>query len=133
PKSPQNSKVDAKEDLRGVHWQLSYSPTQYGQTETKEAYIPHGAYQRRKMVENGDDLKSSHIDLAFGASKSCKHWVAALTDEMSRNEADKFNCKQPEGFQSLGAELRMSHISFGERDERPTMSNLKENFGAPPK
>ena len=91
PKDQQHV-VDAKSVLRGVHWQLSYLHTKVGQTETKEAYIPHARYERRKMVENGDDLRASHIDLAFGANKSCKHWVAALTDEMSRNEYEKFHC-----------------------------------------
>ncbi|CAK9036446.1 Hypothetical protein (Fragment) [Durusdinium trenchii] len=133
PKEQQATDVDAKADLRGVHWQLSYLPSHYGQTETKEAYIKHPRYQREKMVENGDDLRAPHIDLAFGASKSCKHWVAALTDEMSRNEYDKFHCKKPDGFEALGAELRKSHISFGERSEVGAQSHQKMAFGAPPK
>lgn len=133
PRPKQATEVDAKADLRGVHWQLSYLQTTPGQTETKEAYIQHPKYQRRQAVENGDDLRASHIDLAFGASRSCKHWVAALTDEMSRNEEDKFNCKRPDGFEALGTELRKSHISFGERYEPTCQSQQKVNFGAPPK
>ncbi|CAE7939063.1 TH1 [Symbiodinium necroappetens] len=94
---------------------------------------PAARYQRRAAVENGADLKSSHIDLAFGASKSCKHWSSALTEEMSRNQDEKFNCKKPEGFEFLGAELRKSSISFGERSEENLLSHQKQQFTAPPK
>ncbi|CAE7548782.1 thiED [Symbiodinium pilosum] len=97
PRPEKNHEVDAKADLRGVHWQLSYMTTAPEQSQTKQAYIKHPSYQRRAAVENGDDLKASHIDLAYGANKSCKHWVAALTDEMSRNQHEKFNCKKPQG------------------------------------
>mmetsp|Transcript_18907 Transcript_18907/g.44874 ORF Transcript_18907/g.44874 Transcript_18907/m.44874 type:complete len:238 (-) Transcript_18907:66-779(-) len=133
PRPEQKHEVDAKADLRGVHWQLSYMATSPEQSQTKQAYIKHPSYQRRAAVENGADLKSSHIDLAFGASKSCKHWSSALTEEMSRNQDEKFNCKKPEGFEFLGAELRKSSISFGERSEENLLSHQKQQFTAPPK
>eukprot|EP00440_Ansanella_granifera_P072657 gb/GFBE01078844.1/.p1 GENE.gb/GFBE01078844.1/~~gb/GFBE01078844.1/.p1 ORF type:complete len:233 (+),score=54.70 gb/GFBE01078844.1/:1-699(+) len=134
PRSASDKEVDPKEDLRGVHWALSYVPNQPSKTETKMAYIQHPSYRRQASVENGADLKASHIDLSVGESRSGKHWQSALTAEMSRNAADKFNCKQPGGFQQLGAELRKSSLSFGDRADGGSAheTEQKARYGAPP-
>jgi len=133
PAEPVDHQEDPKESLRGVHWKLSYVGTETPKTETKLAYIQHGKYMRQGAVENGDDLKASHIDLAVGQSRSGKDWQAAQTAEMSRHEAAKFACEKPQGFEQLGEELRKSSVSFSERPEQSsTETEQKARFATPP-
>eukprot|EP00441_Pelagodinium_beii_P043391 CAMPEP_0197651402 /NCGR_PEP_ID=MMETSP1338-20131121/32324_1 /TAXON_ID=43686 ORGANISM="Pelagodinium beii, Strain RCC1491" /NCGR_SAMPLE_ID=MMETSP1338 /ASSEMBLY_ACC=CAM_ASM_000754 /LENGTH=221 /DNA_ID=CAMNT_0043226025 /DNA_START=47 /DNA_END=712 /DNA_ORIENTATION=- len=133
PMDPVDPQADPKEDLRGVHWKLSYVGTQVAQTETKLSYIKHGTYRKQAKVENGDDLKASHIDLSVGQSRSGKHWQSAQTAEMSRNTVAKYACGKPQGFEQLGEELRKSSVSFS---ERPSMGNFqtqqKASYQTPP-
>eukprot|EP00930_Biecheleria_cincta_P021123 TRINITY_DN15723_c0_g1_i2.p1 TRINITY_DN15723_c0_g1~~TRINITY_DN15723_c0_g1_i2.p1 ORF type:complete len:225 (-),score=45.93 TRINITY_DN15723_c0_g1_i2:97-771(-) len=122
---------DAKADLRGVHWALSYSAPTLRQTVTKDSYIHHGKYSKPAAVDNGDDLKASHIDMAVGVPRTCSHWQAAQSAEMSRNAAAKFSCEKPKGFEQLGEELRKSSVTFSDRKLPEQLTEQKRSFGQP--
>merc|ERR1712205_106739 len=65
----------------------------------------------------GAELRKANIDHAFGQKKTCSHWTAVDREEMSRHAKDKFEAKQPTGFQHLIKELRKSNLPL--TDPRP--------------
>jgi hypothetical protein len=61
----------------------------------------------------GKELRTSSIDVAYGAEKKADHWQSQCHEIMSNNSAEKWSCKQPEGFYHLIAELKKSNITLG--------------------
>eukprot|EP00933_Yihiella_yeosuensis_P028048 TRINITY_DN21856_c0_g1_i1.p1 TRINITY_DN21856_c0_g1~~TRINITY_DN21856_c0_g1_i1.p1 ORF type:complete len:223 (+),score=57.54 TRINITY_DN21856_c0_g1_i1:49-717(+) len=132
PKPPVLTEDDAKADLRGVHWQLSFVDHGPGKSEARQNYVDKG-FAKPDAFDHSAELKASHIDLAVGCDRSCKHWQSSLTAEMSRNEESKFACGQPKGFDELAHELRKSSVSFSDRAIAPSQSEQKCRFNVPPK
>lgn len=60
----------------------------------------------------GKDLRCSHIDLSL-QSKTGKHWQSEAISAMNRESDKKWACRQPEGFERLGKELRKTNITLG--------------------
>lgn len=124
--------ADPKEDLRGVHWQIGYQASDGAAlTEARTRYgNPRG---RPATLDEGQaaELRKSHIDLAAGADRSCSSWQCVMRHEMSKNAADKFGCKKPEGLLSLGAELRKSSVSLSDLKMPPPLSEQRDRFAVP--
>lgn len=92
------------------------------------------------LLKVANDPKACHIDLSVGCSRSSKAWSSNLKASHGANEDEKFACKQPEGFQFLGEELRKSNVTlhagrhdFRTRSVPSTRSEAKLQYGkAPP-
>jgi len=90
---------------RSVHRNLSFSQSEY----TLKKVDPMASYSDTL----GKDLRCSHIDVAFGKLKTGKHWQSEAISAMNTESSKKWACRQPEGFEKLGKELRKTNITLG--------------------
>eukprot|EP00419_Tripos_fusus_P031420 CAMPEP_0172770024 /NCGR_PEP_ID=MMETSP1074-20121228/187738_1 /TAXON_ID=2916 /ORGANISM="Ceratium fusus, Strain PA161109" /LENGTH=86 /DNA_ID=CAMNT_0013605705 /DNA_START=15 /DNA_END=272 /DNA_ORIENTATION=+ len=72
PKQQEQTKLDAKEDLRGVHWATSYRRLDTTDTEQRHRFKEQSPSTDAHDKKVPPRLRDSHIDLAFGCDKSCK-------------------------------------------------------------
>lgn len=97
--------------LRQSHITLSHRPTPLAKSEAQLRWVPQKIEVAESFADtNGAELRKSNIDLAVAESKSGKGWSSVNKSTAESCADQKFACKQPEGFQSLGEELRKSSV-----------------------
>jgi len=108
-----NKNVDPKEALRGVSWSLGYRGSEPGKTEQQIQYVKQNGGPN---IGNEEELKARlrkpNIHLAYGQASGCETWMAVQTEEFSRAEDAKYECKPPADSAERIAELRCSKVSF---------------------
>jgi len=103
--------------LKQSHITMSHiKDKEVARSEAKNRFV--GAKAETSAAEDAarlkvaNDPKACHIDLSVGCSRSSKAWSSNLKATHGANENEKFACKQPEGFQFLGEELRKSNVTL---------------------
>jgi len=79
-------------------------------SEAKEKFVPKPFTSNPSYAATlGKDLRKSHFDINH-EPKATTGWMPQAKAAMVDNLEAKWNCKQPEGFQELGVELRKSSV-----------------------
>jgi len=112
PKQLEQTKADAKEDLRGVHWATSFRRLDTKDTEQRHRFREHPPSTSGHGRSIPGRLRDSHIDLAFGCDKSSKGWSSEQSDVLARHMESKFGCKGPQGRKDVATQMRRSNITL---------------------
>jgi len=131
PKSHEQTKAEAKEDLRGVHWATSFRRLDTTDTEQRHRFKeqPPSASAHDRRIPGR--LRDSHIDLAFGCDKSSKGWTSEQSDVLARNMESKFGCKGPEGRKDVALQMRRSNVSLSCGSLLAYETEQRKSFAAP--
>lgn len=79
-------------------------------SEVKEKFVPKEFTSNPSYAATlGKDLRQSHFDINH-EPKNTLGWMPQTKSTMVDNLEAKWNCRQPEGFEALGVELRKSSV-----------------------
>merc|ERR1712150_103867 len=102
-------------ELRKSNISLSSGPPMPFMSEHCSKYVRHPAVMHEPNIADalGRDLRSSHIDLGNGRSRSERAWQGVQSADMARHAREKFSCEAPESLGNLMEALRKSSVPLG--------------------
>lgn len=99
--------------LRQSHITLSMRPDrEVAKSEARMRFVTPKMEVAQSFADtNGAELRLSNVDLAVNKNESkVRDWTSVNRATMSANQDEKFACKRPQGFDTLGEELRKSNV-----------------------